>query len=622
MTGWSIQFAAVLIGGITALGGLASAEPAQKTTPSSTAFTSDVRPILSTYCYRCHGGEKTKGDLNLLKIASSTKVMEEKDVWKSVAGRLGAHEMPPEKAKQPTDEERKKILQWCSAFGPPGEADCQQIATDKTSRFYRGYVMSRRLTRVEYNNTIRDLVGQDLHVGDLLPQDSAGGEGFDNNGDTLYSSPILVEKYLKAADRVVEWAFTKGDLKRILGDTAEARNQLDFFMEKAFRRPISQSELDRYWKLYQRGGMKLAMKGILVSPYFLFLVEEDPGKEGIYPLGDYPLASRLSYFLWASMPDAQLLSLARQGKLQNEEVLRAQVHRMLQDPKAKSFAANFASQWLGIEDIGTSRRPDARRFPEFDDELAQAELAEPTELLAFILHNDKSLLDLLDCNYTFLNQRLAALYGIPNVQGNQMRRVELSDLTRGGVVSMAAILTETSYPLRTSPVLRGKWVLEQLLGTHIPPPPPTAGKLPPDDATRDGLTFRQQLEQHRSNPECASCHSKMDPLGFGLENFDPIGRWRSNLNGQPIDSSGKLPSGQSFQGPAQLKEVLLKHKDEFLRTFSRKMLGYALGRGLNRFDQCVIDDAMKKLAQNNNKASVLIEEIVLSKPFRYRFSAK
>jgi hypothetical protein len=247
---------------------------------------------------------------------------------------------------------------------------------------------------------------------------------------------------------------------------------------------------------------------------------------------------------------------------------------------------------------------------------------EAVQTVGAVLTEDRSLLELIDGRYAFLNARLAEHYGLPPVEGDGLQRVELTDRNRGGVLGLGAVLTNTSFPMRTSPVLRGKWVLGEVLGAPVPPPPPDAGELPADDHQADGLTFRQRLEQHRSRPECASCHQSMDPLGFGLENFDAIGRWRTEQAGQPIDSSGTLPSGETFASPAELKEVLLSRKDQFVRNLTRKMLGYALGRGLDRFDECTIKEAIKALEANDFRSSVLLEQIVLSFPFQHRFAKK
>jgi hypothetical protein len=322
------------------------------------------------------------------------------------------------------------------------------------------------------------------------------------------------------------------------------------------------------------------------------------------------------------MPDEELLSLAAEERLYDEQVLRSQVRRMLGDSKARGFAESFATQWLGIGSLGATVKPDPERFPQFDEELVAAMRSEAVGLVETVLREDRSVLELLDCDYTLLNERLAEHYGLPPVEGDELRLVKLEDRRRGGVLGLGAVLTNTSLPLRTSPVLRGKWVLEQLLGAHIPPPPPDAGVLPEDDGAHEGLTLREQLEAHRTKPECAACHQRMDPLGFGLESFDAIGRSRHHTKGQPIDASGELPSGEAFSGPAELKQVLMSRKDEFLSNLSRKMFGYAMGRGLSRFDECVIKDCLKALEANEYRSSALVEEIVLSYAFQHRYGKK
>jgi hypothetical protein len=315
-----------------------------------------------------------------------------------------------------------------------------------------------------------------------------------------------------------------------------------------------------------------------------------------------------------------LLTLARDQRLHDAEVLKSQVRRMLADPRARGLAASFAVQWLGIGPLGETVKPDPQRFPQFDDELAVLMREEAVGLVEIVLREDRGLVDLIDCDYTLLNARLAEHYGLPPVEGNQLRKTPLDDRRRGGVLGLGAVLTVTSYPLRTSPVLRGKWILEELLGAKVPPPPPNAGTLPEDDRARQGLTLREQLESHRTKPECAACHQRMDPLGFGLESFDAIGRWRHHAAGAAIDSSGELPSGERFRGPVELKQVLLARQDEFVRNLSRKMLGYALGRGLSQFDNCVIDDCVDALQANDYRSGTLIETIVLSYPFQHRYA--
>jgi mono/diheme cytochrome c family protein len=617
------------------------------------AFDKGIRPLLRTYCISCHGAKKKRGGLDLARFSAGTQAVKDAEVWEQVAERVRAHEMPPAGRKEPDIEQRKVLVRWAESVGKGKARDCDRIASDRTFGFYRGHVMSRRLSRAEYNNSIRDLIGLDLRPADDFPADGSGGEGFDNNGDALFTSAIHVEKFLDAADRVVSIvldhdapgakrfppAAVAAARQRLLVSTPgpgvspreAARRIVQQFAARAFRRPVDAAEVERFLTVFDRAqkrgssfeaSLKLPLEAILISPHFLFLVEPEPDKDGVFPLPDYPLASRLSYFLWATMPDDELLRLASVGKLQDDKVLRQQVRRMLRDPRSRGLAESFVVQWLGLGALGGTIRPDPDRFPEFDDVLAGAMRQEAIHLFDRIVREDRSLLELIDADYTFVNDRLAKLYGLEGVKGPQMRRVQLADRSRGGVLGLAGVLTVTSYPLRTSPVLRGKWVLEDLLGSKVPPPPPNAGELPRDDRNAQGLTVRQQLEIHRKKAECASCHQRMDPLGFGLESFDPIGRLRTKQAGQPIDVTGELPSGEKFTGPRELKAVLLKRKDEVVRNVSRKLLGYALGRQLYRTDLCVIDESLKALEKDGYRASILLERIVLSYPFRHRYVKK
>jgi hypothetical protein len=615
-------------------------------------FEKEIRPLLNTYCVGCHNSQKKRGDLDLARFEKETDIGKAEEVWGEVAARVLAHEMPPEGKKQPSIEQRRKFVRWARSVAKKPD-DCKQLASDRTVNFYKGHVMSRRLSRAEYNNSIRDLIGLDLRPADRFPSDGSGGEGFDNNGDALFTSAIHVEKYLDAAEYILSLVlklsaadsarFSEAAIKAArtrlliaapgpdLPPHEAARRIVAAFAERCFRRPVEDSEVERLLTVFDRAlrrgdpfdtALKLPLKAVLISPHFLFLVEPEPEKDGVYELPDYPLASRLSYFLWASLPDDELLRLATEGKLRDEGFLREQVRRMLRDPRSRGLAESFTSQWLGLGTLGETVRPDPQRFPEFDHVLADAMRQEPICFFDSLIQEGRSLLELLDADYTFANERLARHYGIEGVRGPTMQRVSLADKNRGGVLGMAGVLTVTSFPLRTSPVLRGKWVLEDLLGSRVPPPPPNAGELPKDDRNAKGLSFRKQLELHRSRSECASCHQRMDPIGFGLENFDPIGRFRTEQAGQPIDAFGELPSGEKFKGPRELRAVLLKQKSEFLRNLTRKMLGYALGRQLYRFDQCVIDDTLKALEADGYKASILIERIALSYPFRHRYVKK
>jgi hypothetical protein len=304
--------------------------------------------------------------------------------------------------------------------------------------------------------------------------------------------------------------------------------------------------------------------------------------------------------------------------MRDPAVLDAQVRRMIHDPKARALAENFAGQWLGIRNLETSAQPDPERYPTYTPSLRDAMVREPIEVFQTILRENSSLLDLVDSDYTYLNEELARHYGITGVEGPEMRRVTLTDRNRGGLLGMGGILTLTSYPLRTSPVLRGKWVLEEILGAPTPPPPPMVKSLPQDDKPKQGLTFRQQLEKHRTDPNCASCHKRMDPLGFGLENFDAIGRWRTEIGGQPVDASGVMVTGEEFKGPVEMKQLLLGRHEEFVRNLTEKMLSYALGRGLEYYDTPIVRQIARVVATNEFRSTMLVTEIVKSYPFRYR----
>ncbi len=409
-----------------------------------------------------------------------------------------------------------------------------------------------------------------------------------------------------------------------------ARQILRRFASRAFRRPVTHDELRRLLRLVDQAladgqpfevGIQVAMSAVLVSPHFLYRIELDraaPGDErqgDVRPLNGYELATRLSYFLWSTMPDEQLFELAKRGELTKPEVLLEQVRRMLRDPRASQLVQNFGDQWLQLRNLAQVN-PDPQQFPEFNDALRQAMWQETRLFFETILREDRSVLEFLDADYTWVNEPLAKLYGIDGVHGEQFRRVKLNDPNRGGVITQASVLTVTSNPTRTSPVKRGKWILETILGS--PPPPPPPGAPPLGEEPVKGKTLKERLQKHRENPACAVCHEEMDTLGFVLENFDPIGKWREEDNGLPIDPSGTLPGGVSVAGPADLKRVLLDRKEQFVETLVKKLLTYAIGRGLTPQDQCAVDEIVQYVAERDYRFSAVIEGIVLSEPFRMR----
>ena len=413
-----------------------------------------------------------------------------------------------------------------------------------------------------------------------------------------------------------------------LSPVEAARQILSPFASKAFRRPVQKAELDKLIQLFQMAqknklsfeeSVALSIKAILISPKFLFRGEVQPDPDNpnsIHLIDEYALASRLSYFLWSSMPDRELFSLAWKGELRKN--LNKQVYRMLEDPKSEALANNFAGQWLELRNL-SDVMPDTARFKTFNRQIAGDMRKETQLFFNYIFREDRSVLEFLNADYSFLNQRLAQYYGINDVLGGEFRKVSLSKTNRGGILTQGSILTVTSNPTRTSPVKRGKWVLDNLLGLPPPPPDPNAPPLPEDDAAFDGATLRQIMEKHRADPGCAACHIKMDSIGLALENFDPVGTWRTSYGKTAVDASGEFTNGTKFIGPQELKKVLVRDfKQEFLSHLTETMLTYAIGRGPQYFDRCTVQDIVKQLEANDYTFSTLIYGIVNSTPFQKR----
>jgi len=401
------------------------------------------------------------------------------------------------------------------------------------------------------------------------------------------------------------------------------------FMPEAYRRPVQPAEVERVAKFVdltmENGGtflegIQTAFQAVLSSPHFLYRWELDPANtkpNEIRPLNDYEIASRLSYFLWSSKPDAELSALAAKGELRKPEVLAQQVARMSKDWRIRAFVNNFGGQWLQIRNIWeVGVDPDS--FPKFKDNLKGMMKEETERFFEAIIREDRPITDLVDADFTFLNEDLARYYGIEGVKGREFQRVTLpKDSPRGGVLTMGSVLLSTSTPTRTSPVIRGKWILEQILGTPPPPPPPDVPPLPEQRKVNQTASLRQRLEQHRAQADCAGCHAKMDPLGFALENFDATGAWRDQDGKFPIDASGKLTNGTAFSGPRELKQILKGNKN-FVRSVTNNMMTYALGRGLEYYDHCATDEIIKKAGQQGNRFSALVVGIVTSDPFLKR----
>ena len=411
-------------------------------------------------------------------------------------------------------------------------------------------------------------------------------------------------------------------------EAACAREILGGLARRAYRRPVTDADVETLLAFYDAGrseggferGIQEALTRLLVSPQFLFRVERDPADVaagGVYRISDLELASRLSFFLWSTIPDDDLLAAAEAGALREPGVLGAQVRRMLADPRASALARNFGGQWLFVRNL-RAVDPDASAYPEFDDNLREAFQRETELFLEHQIRDDRPLAELLTADHTFLNERLARFYGVRNVYGAHFRRVPMPDPRRAGLLGHASILTVTSYATRTSPVVRGKYLLDNILGAPPPPPPPNVPALEETDAAGAGASVREQMEQHRRSPVCASCHQRMDPLGFALENFDGIGQWRDTDGGGPIDASGLLPDGTAFTGPADFRAALLERRGEFVRTVAEKLLTYALGRAVGAPDMPAVRGILREAASDDHRWSSLILGIVESRPFQMR----
>ena len=778
-------------------------------TPSG--FAQEGLPFLKKYCFSCHAGDEPAAELALNAFSDDLSLIENRDVWDRVLDMVGTGYMPPaESEHQPTMAESDTFVAQIEAIFEHA---------DRTAKPDPGRITVRRLNKVEYRNTVRDLLGVDFDPTENFPADDVG-HGFDNIGDVLTMSPLLMERYLEAAEAIATrvilvdppppskryqrgsrldprhkevpdqrfrlldstateaWKsgpFTTGatffkmfpkekiiykatlyaetgnevpievalfiqgealaevsppeELARLVGVDPAADNRIKILktfeitsrnpkktqtveylvtgipnieragiamvkptageasgklqirtlwaegpldtrpdtqleilactpdipqieqtrevlirlLRRGYRRPPTEGEVEQLVQFVgaiQADGAKWeaaiqqAIKVILCSPKFLFRLELDdrPQSPEPYAIDEFQLASRLSYFLWSSMPDDELFELAVKNQLTDN--LAAQVKRMLADPKATELAREFGTQWLQIQSIATVT-PDRERFPTFGRRLRAAMLKETELFVESIFREDQSVLDLLDADYTFLNQELARHYGITDTHGNWMyqektvpggevlkgrefRRVALQGASRGGILTHASVLTVTSNPTRTSPVKRGRWVLEQVLGSPPPPPPPDVPELEEDHDATIGTTLRERLEQHREDPACANCHAKMDAIGFALENYNAIGAFRTKEGELEIDTTAELPDGTTFNGIADLKQILKDRKQEFVRCLTEKMLTYALGRGLEYYDRPTVDRIVAHLESEGYRSSVLITEIVKSDPFRLR----
>lgn len=594
--------------------------------------TSEYREFefIKRYCLECHSGEKPKASLDLSRFDSMDKILSEALLWDDILIRLSQGDMPPKEADLPTLNERSEFLNWV-------ESSLQKAACQ--SGPHAGPAVLRRLNRAEYSASVRDLLDIHFDAGEALPSDGSGGEGFDNASETLFISPIHAEKYMDAARVAVEYAFADPrSLRRFLvaepdektSPEVAARRVIEDFLPRAFRRSIPESEILEYLALFHAAykadpsfmvAIRLTLQAVLISPKFLFIAEEPNFDSKPHKVTDHELASRLSYFLWGSLPDDELLKAADEGNLSDSRILQEQFKRMLgsqNSRKVRNFSQNFVEQWLGTRALGREFKPD-KSIRGYDSELEGGMKYEPVFFFHEILTENRSLLDLLKADYTYVNRRLARHYRIKGEFREQPKRVQLTDENRrGGLLSMAAVLAVSSYPHRTSPVLRGKWILETILGDPPPPPPSNVPELEESASSVSSESLRQRLELHRQDVACAQCHDRIDPLGFGLENYGVLGRWRDKYEGHTVDARGALPDGTTFSGPAELKLALLGRKDQFVRHLTKKMLGYALGRGLTYYDYCAVNSIVDKLRANDYKSHHLLFGIIQSVPFRFK----
>jgi hypothetical protein len=593
----------------------------------------DAQAFLKGQCQICHQGTAPAGGFDIQQIASPSTIRSEAARWNRLALRIRNGEMPPKGASVPPADQREQFTSWVTLS--VREATCAAGDMPSPARI-------RRLNRDEYAATIRDLLDLQVDLSSSLPADGAGGEGFDNAAETLFLSPLLSEKYIKAAKFVMDAAAKEyKSRERILvarpgnGVSPEqaAREILQAFLPRAFRRPVTPEDVAEYLTLFRAArkqgqqfepAILFTLQAVLVSPKFLFLAEPPNFTAELRRIDPYSLASRMSYFLLGSMPDDLLVDIAAAGKLHEPAVVHELIPRMLRREQAMEFAKRFVDQWLRIRQLDTDKAPDAKLFPAWatDEDLRSDIRLQPAIFFHEILKRDLSLLNLIDSSQTVVTRKLARHVGETITFTGDAQQPQWANLpkgsTRGGLLGMPAVLAVSSYPYRTSPVLRGAWILESILGTPPPPPPAEVPALEKQASAESPRSVREMLTLHRANPACATCHSRIDPLGFALENYDFIGRWRDQDAGKPIDNRGELPDGSIVAGPQSLKAALLDRKDLFARNLTVKMLGYALGRGLTLQDSCTVDRIVAELRENDYRAQKLIELVVLSVPFQYQ----
>ncbi len=590
-----------------------------------------AQSLVSNYCVGCHEGNNPDGEIDLTRLEGKQDVVNDRARWEQIRQRVVDLQMPPRDAEQLSTSDRDFLCQWISGV--------LQDATRKSGP-RPGPFRLRRLNRDQYSNTMRDLLAINFDVGAELPEDGAGGEGFDNAAETLFLSPLHAEKYIDAAVAAFGYVAKNNTSRELLitkrpgpqvPEADAARQTLTDFATRAYRRPVAEYETAGLLKLFHSArqndiaydeSLFEAMTAVVCSPSFLILMERPSRPEEVEPVSIYEFATRISYFLFNSMPDESLRHAAMDGALDDPEKLKSEIDRMIHDRRFQGFLESFVGQWLGTKDIGIKKRPDPVVFPQMNDEVADSLRIEPVRTLEYIIRHERPLLDLIDADYIFMNEDIAPIYQVETpgrYLSEYVQRYDLpKDSIRGGIVTMAGPLLVSSHSARTSPVLRGKWLMETVLGYVPPPPPPGIPALEESTNSIANKTVRQRLEEHRANASCASCHDAIDPLGFGLECFDPIGKFRDSDNGSPLDLTGQLPSGKSFDGPAELKKILLENKDSFTKQLVRRIFGFAVGRSLVESDFYEIERITAATIAADYRLNVTLYEIINSVPFRTR----
>ena len=632
----------------------------------------ELQALLEANCHLCHRPTVQTAGVDFGALIATRPLVKNRETWQRVRGALAVGKMPPPEAPQPTPDDRARLIALL---------DAQVMGFDySTLPPNPGYERMRRLTHRQFDYTIRDLFGVDLSVTDRFPAELTGATGFENSANTLFLQSTLMERYIAASQRIVEVLFpaerTSADhdaayRSLFIATPATATTVreaaievLEAFLLKAYRRPPSADENTKALGLFETAyartasfdaSIKHVVQAVLISPKFLMRYETGRTSDAPFRINAWELASRLSYFLWSSMPDEELFALAATNRLVEPDVLEAQIDRMLADPRADTLGDVFAAQWLGFEHIGTRIRLDPIDFPWCTDSLMDAMRAETSLFFLSLVRDDQSIDRLIDADYTFMNEELAAtLYGRNDILGAGMRRVALEDSNRGGVIGQPSVLALTSNYSETSPVKRGTYVLDTILGTPPPEPPPNAAVLSEEVAEMDNMSFREKVEMHSQHDYCRGCHSRIDPIGFSLENFDYFGRWREAYSfmervetaeeadesfeyqseaspepivvhlkrtERPIAADGALPDGGSFAGPAGLRRAILtERRDDLVRQVVSKLLAYALGRQLEYYDEPAIRQAIADTEAADRRMRPLIRAIVGSFPFQYKLN--